>query len=92
MLLRPILMFLFFPYFSTFLLVQADTGVEWTEVHGVGITMAGDGSMVVVGRTDGDWDGVNAGSTDDVIGTDDCIAVRLDADGEEIWRYQVRIP
>lgn len=47
-----------------------------------GIPMAENGSVIAVGQTGGDWDGVNAGS-------DDFVALRLDADGEEIWRYQV---
>ncbi len=54
--------------------------------------MAEDGSVVVVGRTSGDWEGVNAGTTDDLQGTDDFLAFRLDADGGEIWRYQVGTP
>lgn len=48
-----------------------------------GIALAEDGSMIVVGETDGSWDGANAGGND-------FAAFRLDADGEEIWRYQVR--
>ncbi|CAN0483185.1 unnamed protein product, partial [Scytosiphon promiscuus] len=43
--------------------------------------MAEDGSVVVVGYTYGDWDGVNAGGAD-------FAALRLDANGTEIWRYQ----
>lgn len=46
--------------------------------------MADDGWAVVVGFTNGDWDGVNAGQMD-------FAAFRLDADGTEIWRYQVRL-
>jgi len=46
--------------------------------------MAEDGSVVAVGETYGSWDGVNAGF-------DDFAAVRLDASGDEIWRYQVNL-
>jgi len=46
--------------------------------------MAEDGSVVAVGETYGSWDGLNAGF-------DDFAAVRLDASGDEIWRYQVNL-
>ena len=45
--------------------------------------MAEDGSVIVVGRTYGSWDGKADGAGGDVA------AFRLDGDGEEIWRYQV---
>ncbi|CAM9360961.1 unnamed protein product [Scytosiphon promiscuus] len=51
---------------------------EQDEVNG--IAMAGDGSVVVVGATKGDWNGANASF--------DFAAFRLDEDGTEIWRYQ----
>ena len=41
-----------------------------------------DGTIVLGGITDGDWSGANTGGFD--IGL-----VALDADGEEIWRWQV---
>ena len=44
--------------------------------------IAEDGSILVAFRTDGDWDGVN-------VGRDDFAAVKLDANGTEIWRWQV---
>lgn len=41
-----------------------------------------DDSFVVVGHTTQDFGGVSAGSFD-------FIAIRLDADGNEVWRWQV---
>ncbi|CAM9406721.1 unnamed protein product, partial [Ascophyllum nodosum] len=41
-----------------------------------------DGSVLIVLETDGDWDGAN-------IGSDDFAAVKLGANGTEIWRWQV---
>ncbi|CAM9975026.1 unnamed protein product, partial [Scytosiphon promiscuus] len=76
---------------STFAVVKldADGNVLWEFEDGTadegsfirGMTMAEDGSVVVVGYTYGDWDGVNAGGAD-------FAALRLDANGTEIWRYQ----
>ena len=46
-----------------------------------------DGSVVLAGTTYGSWKG-------DLSGTDavaDFIAVALDEDGEELWRWQVRL-
>lgn len=45
--------------------------------------MAGDGSLLLVGSTTGDWDGVSAGE-------DDFAAVKLDSESDEDWRWQVR--
>lgn len=59
---------------------QEDTGDSGSFIRGM--TMAEDGSMVLVGYTYGAWDGVNAGETD-------LAALRLDTNGTEIWRYQV---
>lgn len=42
-----------------------------------------DGSIVLAGHTLGDWDGVNEG------GEGDFIAVKIDTDGRELWRWQV---
>lgn len=47
--------------------------------------MTADGSVIAVGQTAGVWDGANAG-------LDDFAALRLDASGEEVWRYQVHDP
>lgn len=44
--------------------------------------MGADGSVVLGGRADGDWNGTTAGM-------DDFVAVKLDAEGQEIWRWQV---
>lgn len=47
------------------------------------VSMTEDGSFVLAGRTDGDWGAVNSGGHD-------FAAVMLDADGIELWRWQVR--
>ena len=44
--------------------------------------IAEDGSILVALETNGDWDGDN-------VGGDDFAAVKLDANGTEIWRWQV---
>lgn len=44
-----------------------------------------DGSTVLVGSTEGSWKVGHAG------GQNDFAAVKLDADGGEIWRWQVRL-
>lgn len=41
-----------------------------------------DGSIILAGYTDGDWDG-------EVVGLSDFAAVALDEDGVELWRWQV---
>ena len=43
-----------------------------------------DGSIVLAGVTEGAWRGAHAG------GLRDFCAVKLDADGGEVWRWQVR--
>lgn len=43
-----------------------------------------DGSVVLVGNAGGEWSGIDAG------GGADFAAVKLDADGTELWRWQVR--
>ncbi|CAN0049267.1 unnamed protein product, partial [Sphacelaria rigidula] len=40
-------------------------------------------TVVLTGRTDGNWEGTNAGDFDFLV-------VKLGADGDEIWRWQVR--
>ncbi|CAN0042780.1 unnamed protein product, partial [Laminaria digitata] len=45
------------------------------------ITMVDDGSVVVVGRTEGDWDIPNIGSFD-------MVAFKLDADATLLWTWQ----
>lgn len=67
------------PNLATFVIGQGGSGGSC-----YGIAMAADGSVVVVGRTYGDWDGINAGDAD-------FAAFRLDASGEGIWRFQVNI-
>lgn len=46
------------------------------------VAIAEDGSVVLAGRTNGSWVGENAGQSD-------FAAVKLQADGKEIWRWQV---
>ncbi|CAN0401618.1 unnamed protein product, partial [Scytosiphon promiscuus] len=46
------------------------------------VTVQSDGTIVLGGSTEGDFDGSNAGGNDFVI-------VALDDDGNEIWRWQV---
>lgn len=48
-----------------------------------GVAILGDDSVVITGYTEGAIAETNAG------GSDVC-AVRLDADGTEVWRWQVR--
>ena len=43
-----------------------------------------DGSIVLAGVTEGSWQGAHLG------GTNDFAAVKLDADGVEVWRWQVK--
>lgn len=45
--------------------------------------MTGDGSAVLSGRCEGYWNTASAGALD-------FAAVKLDADGNELWRWQVR--
>lgn len=47
------------------------------------VSMTENGSSVLAGSTDGDWGAVNSGGHD-------FAAVMLDADGIELWRWQVR--
>ena len=46
------------------------------------IAVQADGSILLAGYTEGDWDGISAGGYD-------FIMVALSADGEELWRWQV---
>lgn len=45
--------------------------------------MGDDGSVVLAGQTSGDFDGVISAAVE-------FAAVKLDADGAEVWRWQVR--
>lgn len=58
---------------------QSGTNQQDT-VYDVAIGM--DGSMFLTGDTSGDWDGANKGKTDFIV-------IKLDADGKEMWRWQV---
>lgn len=50
-----------------------------------GAAMGDDGSVVLAGYTDGAFSGGSKGA-------EDFAAVKLSADGEELWRWQVNIP
>lgn len=50
----------------------------------VEVILTPDGSIVLAGYTRGDWDGQNAGEAD-------FAAIKLDAEGNEIWRLQVSV-
>lgn len=47
------------------------------------VVMNSDGSTVLVGSSEGEWNAANAGSRD-------FAAAKLSADGELIWKWQVR--
>lgn len=48
------------------------------------VVVGDDGSIVLSGYTEGDWNGLNAGEAD-------FSAVKLDSNGAELWRWQVRL-
>lgn len=45
--------------------------------------MTEDGAFVMVGQCEGDWSGESSGALDFAV-------IKLDADGDELWRWQVR--
>ena len=45
----------------------------------------GDGSVILAGSSSGNWSGVTLGEMD-------FIAIKLDSDGNEMWRWQVWLP
>lgn len=57
-----------------------------------GAAMNEDGSVVLTGETTGIWDEttstITESTTDDIV---DFAAVKLDTDGTELWRWQVRL-
>lgn len=59
-------------------------GVDVYYVSGWAADARSDGSIVLAGRTQGEWDGELNGETD-------LIAVALDEDGAELWRWQVSL-
>lgn len=60
------------------------TGIVAASVVALASAARADGSIVLAGYTTGDWDGAAAGITD-------FAAVAVDEDGEELWRWQVRL-
>ena len=60
-------------------IVQNGTG-EYEECFTM--AAAGKGPVVLAGKTKGNWSGTSAGHTD-------FAAVKLDANGTEVWRWQV---
>lgn len=63
------------------LCVRQDGTIAADSVHHVAVGI--DGSVFLAGATYGDWSGVNAGESDFAV-------VKLDADGNETWRWHVR--
>lgn len=49
------------------------------------VMMDEDGSVVLVGYTNGDW----IGDTSTLLDNADFAAAKLDPDGNELWRWQV---
>lgn len=47
------------------------------------VAVASDGAVVLAGETSGGWSGAASGGVD-------FAAVKLDEDGVEVWRWQVR--
>lgn len=47
-----------------------------------GVAVDQDGSAVFTGLSAGEWDGVSSGDQD-------FVAVKIDRNGEELWRWQV---
>lgn len=43
-----------------------------------------DGSVVLAGESAGSWNGLKKGSLD-------FIAIKIDSEGEEMWRWQVKL-
>ncbi|CAN0369757.1 unnamed protein product, partial [Ectocarpus sp. 12 AP-2014] len=56
-------------------------GVPSSSVVSRGSASRADGSIVIGGITDGDWDG-------ELTGYADFFSVALDEDGSELWRFQ----
>lgn len=62
------------------LCIQAGTPED---EHLRGGAVGSDGSTVLVGHSKGDWNGTNAGDYD-------FVALKVDAQGEIIWKWQVK--
>ncbi|CAM9944679.1 unnamed protein product, partial [Ectocarpus sp. 12 AP-2014] len=60
---------------------QYQAGVPSSSVVSRGSASRADGSIVIGGTTDGDWDG-------ELTGYADFFSVALDEDGSELWRFQ----
>lgn len=55
------------------------------------VVTAPDGSVVLAGHTTGDWDlNSSTGTTSNTAGVFRFAAVKLNADGVEVWRWEVR--
>ena len=67
---------------SPFLLPHSQNGTANFDKVCAAVVTA-DGNIVLSGYTDGDFDGTQIGSYD-------AAAVKLDTDGQELWRYQVK--
>lgn len=64
-------------------LIYSQEGTTANEIISSAV-MTSDENIVLSGVTWGDFDGMQIGSYD-------AAAVKLDADGKELWRYQVEI-
>lgn len=53
------------------------------KMNDAAIAGEGDGSIILAGATYGDWNGANAGDSD-------FAAVKMDADSNVLWRWQVK--
>lgn len=64
-------------------LLHLQDGTVETDMLNAAVTTA-DGNIVLSGHTFGDFGGTQVGSYD-------AAAVKLDTDGGELWRYQVKL-
>lgn len=70
------------PFLHTAELVSKQDGTDESDYITSAVIM-GDGSVVFCGYTFGDFGGTNAGGRDFLV-------VKLDVNGEELWRWQVK--
>ncbi|CBN75056.1 Transmembrane receptor kinase [Ectocarpus siliculosus] len=65
---------------GTLLWKWQDGTADYDTLHAV-VSVDGDGSVVMAGQTSGDFSGISVGSND-------FIAIKLDAEGNELWTWQ----
>ena len=61
---------------------RSQGGPDEVDDVALGLSVAGDGSVVVVGYTGGEWNATLGGG-------EDFAAFRLDSTGEVLWKFQV---